>query len=1277
VPDFIPPPPDPDDLDDYDFSEMEPPAPGEKMPPATPPISQFRTSVQLTPATLQQAAAEWDEETPYPFDEPDSELNLVFIPETAQQPRPVVRGGTLEKLVQRLTYEKYPDTDFVTAFLLTYRSFTTPPELLALLIARYDVPELKEATEKERQEFVKNQQHPIRLRVFNVLRAWVANYFYDFAEDRSLVETLLEFISQRMMTTGMEKAAAQLKRLAYRKLEGHETDNDTIMFSHEPPKSIVPSNMHAGISLMELDPVEVARQLTLVEYGLYRKIMPQECLGQAWTKTATRTEKAPNIMAMIARFNHVSRWMATEIIKEPDLKRRGALLNRIIQIAAGCEELNNYNAMMEIISGLQCASIFRLKQTWALVDKKQMRKYEAIRDLMSRERNFHLFREHLHSVDPPCIPYVGVYLTDLTFIEDGNQDYLSDSKVLINFDKRRKISQVIREIQQYQQTPYCLEAVPSIQGYLLKAEFWGENETYETSLKLEAKGTPAPPTKTVSTKNFFRPRSKDKGSKTQKTPEVQPEPSPSSSQPAKEEEEDFGELEVISGYKFCTPDSKENILLDIDVSAMVEGARPSIRAATLEKIIERLTHEKFPDPAMVNTFLLTYKTFTTAREVLALLAMRFNVPRPINKDLHDKYEKSKVMPIRLRVFNVLKTWVDRYFHDCLGDSEFLATFEKLTDTMASCGMDKPALTLKQGVARQLDGTVKYPDRLLVGKSPKPFLPKNLSSNPRLMDFHSEEIARQLTLVEHGLFQRIKPFELLKNAWLSPDAATTRAPNIIAMMQRADHIRDWVATEIITQESPDDAAAYITQWIKIAEKCLTLNNFNSMVEIISGLQLPDIQKLKLVWSSVSAKNTFNKLKGLTEHNYAKLQDKIHNIQPPCLPYLGAYLTALSDLEGKHPDMLEGLINFEKRSLIGSAIMEITQYQNTLYCLEEVPFIQDWMAGATVFSATRINEESVLLLTRGPKPKSRKERSGHATMRGAPKEVDTSCPDGASTDAGAGGAAPGGGGTLTRTGSVRGQSGGGNKKVAKLFGVEEKVIEESNKRISLPSGGATTNSARRSSGGARLSGGTQPPPPVATAGGGSPRPSWSERRSSGSPNGSSGELGIDKQSALKFQMLSIFLDDAEFRQDIQEVLLKDLTAAISREMNEFKAALRNELARAGGGTGGGLPAPKEAIQKHFPGKTVSVWTGSDVDGSVFGWPETVAIHTVVDGRNSFLADVRDVLTKADVATLLRVAKFYAQTTRSAQQPKLYLFARHIDDDSRAIAQRSPDLLELVTL
>ena len=31
-------------------------------------------------------------------------------------------------------------------------------------------------------------------------------------------------------------------------------------------------------------------------------------------------------------------------------------------------------------------------------------------------------RDFIHSANPPCVPYLGVYLTDLTFIEDGIPD---------------------------------------------------------------------------------------------------------------------------------------------------------------------------------------------------------------------------------------------------------------------------------------------------------------------------------------------------------------------------------------------------------------------------------------------------------------------------------------------------------------------------------------------------------------------------------------------------------------------------------------------------------------------------------------------------------------------------------------------------------------------------------------------------------------------------------------------------------------------------------------
>lgn len=46
-------------------------------------------------------------------------------------------------------------------------------------------------------------------------------------------------------------------------------------------------------------------------------------------------------------------------------------------------------------------------------------------------------REALHRCDPPCIPYLGIYLTDLSFIEEGTPDFTPDG--LLNFSKMRMV----------------------------------------------------------------------------------------------------------------------------------------------------------------------------------------------------------------------------------------------------------------------------------------------------------------------------------------------------------------------------------------------------------------------------------------------------------------------------------------------------------------------------------------------------------------------------------------------------------------------------------------------------------------------------------------------------------------------------------------------------------------------------------------------------------------------------------------------------------------------
>lgn len=103
-------------------------------------------------------------------------------------------------------------------------------------------------------------------------------------------------------------------------------------------------------------------------------------------------------------------------------------------------------------------------------------------ELTSPGANFTNYRSLLAAA-ANGIPYVGLYLSDLTFIEEGNPDYLENGYV--NFSKCRMVGEVIRSVQRFQQKPYNLKPVPTIQQYLLSHKVVSEKDCFEMSLIAE------------------------------------------------------------------------------------------------------------------------------------------------------------------------------------------------------------------------------------------------------------------------------------------------------------------------------------------------------------------------------------------------------------------------------------------------------------------------------------------------------------------------------------------------------------------------------------------------------------------------------------------------------------------------------------------------------------------------------------------------------------------------------------------------------------------------
>ena len=121
---------------------------------------------------------------------------------------------------------------------------------------------------------------------------------------------------------------------------------------------------------------------------------------------------------------------------------------------------------MSIISALNSNPIHRLKRTWGRVPRKPMQTFDELNKVMHSTRNYSIYREKIHTASLPCLPFLGVHLSDLSFIEDGNPNMLRNNENLINFSKRMKTAEVIRELQQYQTVSYPFARIVELQTWL-------------------------------------------------------------------------------------------------------------------------------------------------------------------------------------------------------------------------------------------------------------------------------------------------------------------------------------------------------------------------------------------------------------------------------------------------------------------------------------------------------------------------------------------------------------------------------------------------------------------------------------------------------------------------------------------------------------------------------------------------------------------------------------------------------------------------------------------
>jgi len=177
--------------------------------------------------------------------------------------------------------------------------------------------------------------------------------------------------------------------------------------------------------------MEIAEQLSAIDYEMFAKLTPNEFYNQNWVRPKSR-HKASNVSIIADRATSIAEWLRSMVMSLPDLERRWKLISKFIRIADALYQIGNFNSLMSILSGLNYGAILRLKNTYAELDPAIKNRFDFLNDLMSNSLSYKKYRNELKSRTGFCLPFLGIILTDLTFIDDGNNDFVDSKDKKIN-----------------------------------------------------------------------------------------------------------------------------------------------------------------------------------------------------------------------------------------------------------------------------------------------------------------------------------------------------------------------------------------------------------------------------------------------------------------------------------------------------------------------------------------------------------------------------------------------------------------------------------------------------------------------------------------------------------------------------------------------------------------------------------------------------------------------------------------------------------------------------
>jgi len=367
-----------------------------------------------------------------------------------------------------------------------------------------------------------------------------------------------------------------------------------------------------------------------------------------------------------------------------------------------------------------------------------------------------------------------------------------------------------------------------------------------------------------------------------------------------------------------------------------------VMAGTMDTLILSLFDESTQDVSFVDTFLLTYRMYLSAQELLKKISSLFEA---------GSIKKTAAV----RVAQVVKKWVQRYWivdfqldnlqngvnelwtilapHVISSSQEDLPLVLRVTgsvsETKAKEAVTTPLFRLfffprSNVLSRWI--FIQQKTWLEVEKLPKALRTYGDQSEDREWGFLSlsrdlENFVGILAAIEFKFYAGIRPEEFLeKLTWKgSADEKNPKTKNLFGLIDWVNQLGYWMATEICLCYHLKDRIRVLTRFIDIGKESYRVGCYNTVFALVTGLSNSSIARLGKTWQGLSKKTQadFNELEDVCnpQFNYKKYRKLEEAVNTPFIPFIGMHMRDTFFMNDGNPSKLaNGLMKYVTLGLL---------------------------------------------------------------------------------------------------------------------------------------------------------------------------------------------------------------------------------------------------------------------------------------------------------------------------------------------------------------------------